>query len=373
MLKQSLLGGALAFTTLACGERALPPQEPTAVKVAVVGRAEAGSGARYSAEIQPATRVDLAFKVGGYVESIAKVRGVDGAPRLLQEGDAVREGMELVSLRKGDFQQKLAEAQAALSQARASEEQAQLHFDRTTKLVAGEVATPAQLDTARTQRDSAAGAVAAARARVEEARSALADTALRSPLEGVVLKRPVEVGALAAPGTFALSVAQTRTVRVVFGVPDTVLPAIRLGAPQTVTTQAYAGQSFEGRISRIAPSADPKSRVFEVEVSIPNADQRLRPGMVAALSLSAKGEAVAQELLVPLAAIVRSPKQQDAFAVFVIADGQGARPVARAREVQLGDYLGNIIPVKAGLQAGERIAVQGASLLSDGEPVEVIP
>ncbi|QSQ27267.1 efflux RND transporter periplasmic adaptor subunit [Pyxidicoccus parkwayensis] len=369
---QAAILAVASLILFACGRTPPPPQPATAVKVATVGTAETRSDARFSAEIQPATRVELAFKVGGYVDGIARVRDADGAWRLVQEGDTVKDGMELVTLRKTDFAQKLAEAQAALAQARATEEQAQINFDRTSKLVAQEVATPAQLDTARTQRDSAAGAAAVAMARVEEARTALADATLRSPLEGVVLKRAVEVGALAAPGTVAYSVAETRSVRVVFGVPDTLLPSVRLGAPQAVTTAAFPNQTFEGRISRIAPSADPKGRVFAVEVSIPNADQRLKPGMVAALALHHDGAPTPEQLLIPLSSVVRSPKNPQGFSVFVL-DEAGGKPTAHLRDVELGEYLGSIIPVRKGLTAGERIVVTGASLLSDGEALEVIP
>src|SRR6185369_1830554 len=110
---------------------------------------------------------------------------------------------------------------------------------------------------------------------------------------------------------------------------------------------------------------------------IPNADQRLKSGMVAALSLAddgggASGAAKKDEPLVPLSAIVRSPGHAGQFAVFVIDDA-GGKSTARAKDVTLGEYLGNVIPVKEGLAGGERIVVQGAGLLSDGEAVEVIP
>jgi multidrug efflux system membrane fusion protein len=159
-------------------------------------------------------------------------------------------------------------------------------------------------------------------------------------------------------------------MKVIFGVPDTVLPRVRLGASQAVTTEAFPNVQFQGRISRIAESADPRSRVFEVEVSIPNTDGRLKTGMVAALSLdTSTGTQTAP--LVPLASIVRAPGHAGRFAVFVVDDG-GGKPVARAREVELGEYLGRVIPVKQGLSGGERIVVQGAGLLSDGESVEVV-
>jgi multidrug efflux system membrane fusion protein len=355
-----------------CKKATPPVAQATAVKVATVERATGGAGTRYSAQIAPATRVDLAFKVGGYVDSVAKVPGVDGAPRILQEGDAVRAGMELAAIRKTDFVQHSGEAQAAYAQAKAALDQAQMDFDRVTKLTEHNAIAGAELDSARTRRDSAAAVLTGARVRVDEAQTALADTVLRSPLAGVVVKRSIEVGALAAPGAIAFSVADVGSVKAAFGVPDTVLSRIHLGAPQRVTTDAYATVQFDGRISLIAPAADPNSRVFQVEVTIPNADGRLKPGMVASLALEGATDPTATAApLVPLAAIVRSP-HAGKFAVFVVEDKPPARPVARTRDVELGEYLGQVIPIRSGLTGGEQIVVQGAGLLSDGEPIEVI-
>ncbi len=365
---------SLAPLLVACREKAAAQgAHPTAVKIATVDRAGSIASTRYSAQIEPATRVDLAFKVGGYVESIARVPGVDRKLRILQEGDAVHAGLEVASLRRTDYSQKVGEAQAAFAQARAAAEQADLDFDRVTKLAAGGSISPAEVDSARIKRDSSHASLEGAKVRVDEAQTALSDTSLRSPIDGVVLKRAIEVGTLAAPGTVGFSVAQVDRVKAVFGVPDTVLPRVQLGAAQVVTTDAFPDARFAGRITRISPSADPKSRVFEVEVTVPNDDQRLKTGMVAGLAMSTEGASAPEtEPLVPLASIVRSPSRGGRFAVFVVEDANGAA-IARARDVELGDYLGRVIPVSSGLNGGERIVVQGAGLLSDGEAVEVIP
>jgi RND family efflux transporter MFP subunit len=349
---------------------ALP--QPTAVRVALVEHASNPAGTHYSAQINPATRLDLSFKVGGYVESVAKVAGVDGKPRLLQEGDRVRLGMQLAGLRRTDYAQRLAEAQAALAQAKAALDQSTLDYDRTQKLSESNAVAGAELDSARTRRESAAAVLSGARARVDQAATALSDTVLRSPLDGIVLKRSIEVGALAAPGTVGFVVADVGTVKAAFGVPDIALPRVRLGAALTITTEAYPGERFEGRISLIAPSADARSRVFEVDVTIPNADGRLKPGSVAALSLEDAGStAPVTAPLVQLSAIVRSVRRADGFAVFVVETKDG-RSIARSRDVELGEYLGRVIPVRHGLTGGETVVVQGAGLLSDGESVEVI-
>jgi RND family efflux transporter MFP subunit len=186
--------------------------------------------------------------------------------------------------------------------------------------------------------------------------------------------RNVEEGSLVAPGMVAFSVAAIGTVKAAFGVPDTALSRIQLGSEQTVTTEAYPGEEFRGRITRVSPTADANGRVFEVEITLPNEDQRLKVGMIAALSLSDTDAEVADVLhrVVPISAIVRSPHNAENYAVFVVEDVDG-KAVARARDVVLGEYLGNVIPVVQGLTGSERVVVQGAGLLSDGEAVEIIP
>ena len=68
----------------------------------------------------------------------------------------------------------------------------------------------------------------------------------------------------------------------------------------------------------------------------------------------------------------RSPGHTGRFAVFVV-DQKQTPPTARLREVELGEFLGNQIPIRAGLADGDRVIVMGASLVSDGEAVQVIP
>lgn len=355
-----------------CHRDVIPDAVPTAVKVAVVEHTGLDAGTHYSAQINPATRIDLAFKVGGYVDSVATVAGVDGKQRLLQEGDPVRSNQQLALIRRTDYAQKLAEAQASYAQAKASLEQAQLDLDRSSTLASHNAIAGAELDAARTKRDGAQAQLDGARSRVDQAATALADTSLRSPLDGIVLRRSIEVGALASPGTVAFSVADVSSVKVAFGVPDTVLARLKLGAVEQITTDAFPGATFQGRITLIAPSADPKSRVFEVDVTIPNTDGRLKPGGVASLVIEAGQPSEHDSPLIPLTAVVRSPKARDHFAVFVVEPQRDGKAVAHLVEVKLGEFLGSVIPVEQGLKGGEQVVVQGAGLLSDGEPVEVI-
>jgi multidrug efflux system membrane fusion protein len=361
----------VALTAVGCHSPPSRAPTPITVKVATLSPTASQPALRYSAQIEPFTKVDLAFRVGGYVESIAAVPGVDGKPRLIQSGDRVRSGQELAHIRMSDYAQKVAQAKASFAQARAGVDQAKLDFGRTKTLAASGSVSQAELDSATTKLDAAKASADAAQAQVAEAETSLADTRLRSPLDGLVLTRNLEVGALVSPGTVAFTVADTENVKVVFGVPDTLLTRMRLGSAQEVTTEAFKDAVFQGRITRISPVADPKSRSFEVEIAIPNADQRLKSGMVAALGIASKEGRRTDTPLAPLSAIVRSGAKHDKFGVFVVVD-EGGRSVAHLREVELGDFAGSIVPVEHGLAGNERVVVMGAGLLSDGDLVGVV-
>ena len=128
--------------------------------------------------------------------------------------------------------------------------------------------------------------MAATGAQVKEARIALEDTKLKAPTAALVLKRKVEVGDLVNSGTVGFTLANTEDVKVVFGISDLMLKHLKLGDQLAVTTEALRGRAFRGLVTAISPSADPKSRVFDVEITIPNPDQNLKVGMIAAVAVA---------------------------------------------------------------------------------------
>jgi multidrug efflux system membrane fusion protein len=185
------------------------------------------------------------------------------------------------------------------------------------------------------------------------------------------LKKTIEAGSLVSPGTAAFVLADTRTIKVVFGVPDTVVPRLKPGMQLPVRTEALPDAEFSGRITRISPSADLKSRVFDVEVTLPNPASRLRAGMIASVVL--RGGAAGKKVpVLPLSAIVRSRSKAGEYAVFIVRS-EGDKEVARMRDVRLGETFGNAIAVRSGVELGERIITNGSHLVRDGEAVLVVP
>ena len=348
--------GFVLTALLACSGQDPPARPPLPVTVLPVGNTGgATSETRYSGSINADASVDVAFKVSGVVDQVSQVRDAEGHLRNLQDGDAVRRGAVLARLRPTEFRDQVSDAEASLRQAQADYERAsQLYENRSVS---------------KADYDAAYARYTASRAKQSQAELSLRDAVLRSPLDGVILKRSVEVGSLAGPSAPAFTVADTRRVKVVFGVPDVVVAQLKLGGPLSIQAEAMPGKILQGRITQISPSADPSSRVFEVEAALPNPDGRMKVGMLATLRLGGTGPR--QTMLVPLAAVVRPAGDSTGYAVYVVKGSSS--PQAHLKRVSLGDITGNLIAVREGLEAGDRVILRGATIVSDGQAVSVIP
>lgn len=398
------------------------------VKVAAVElSASGGREQRYSATIIPRTQVELAFKVGGYVDAIQQVRGVDGRMRDLQEGDRITAGAALARVRQSDYQVKVKQAEsqaheaktgidvskaqyqealsgiasskAQLAEAEAAYDKAKLDFDRAQNLFASQSLTKANYDAAKAQFEATTAKVAAARSQVsmiqaradsakaqieviearsrgaqavvQEATIPLQDTALRAPLNGIVLQKSVEKGTLVSPGKTGFIVADTSSVKAVFGVADIAVPEMKLGSTLSVESETLPGTEFRGQITAVFPAADPKSRAFNVEVTIPNASYLLRPGMIVSLKVGTQQSAPAHPV-VPLNAVMKAKGDPNGYAVFVVTE-EGGRQIARLRDVKLGESYGNTVAVTDGVKPGDRVITTGGTMVNDGDQVKVIP
>lgn len=369
-----------------------PKIERTVVPVRVkpVETYQPSNEKRYSATITPGRQVSVGFRVSGIIIDIHRGRG-----RGLEPGDVVTGGTVLARLRQEDYQNSVAQAQsqleaaresqraamAQLSQTQASQVKAQADFARSNTLMNSKSLTRpefdaaksqfdaanAQVDAARAQIDSAAAQVRTAEASLASARLSARDTILTAPFTASVVQRNVELGALAGPSQAAYTLADIGTVKASFGAPDTVMVRLRLGQKLPVAVEALDGREFHGVISAIAAVADAETRLFPIDVTIDNPGLTLKPGMIAAISLSETGPATPVPVI-PLAAVVRDRANPNEFAVMVV-EGK----IARARKVSLGSTFGELLEVSSGLQPGELVIRAGGTMVNDGASVEVIP
>ena len=288
-------------------------QAPQAVQTQRVefDRASATGGLRFSAVVTPDAQVPLSFRIPGYIVSLKQVRGEDGRRRDIAEGDRVGKGAVLVQIRAAEYQDKVQQASSQAAAAEAVAEKAKLDFDRATRLYGSQSITKPDFDAARAQYDASQSELRAARAATSEAGVALRDTFVVAPFDGDIVKKSVDLGAFVGPGVPAFVLAKTDTVKIVVGVPDTVVRSIKLGQPVDVAIDAFPTRSFHARISRMSSAADATTRNFEVEVAIPNPDHLLKVGMIGSLQLAnSESETRASSLVVPLSAICASERRQ---------------------------------------------------------------
>jgi multidrug efflux system membrane fusion protein len=370
--------------TAACHKETTPEPVIQTVRAGTVDQISPDAAERYSATISPFQTIDMAFKSAGLIDRIYRVRGADGRTRDAQAGDLVTKGTELAVVRALDYEQRVQQAQARvaqyeaqLTQAQANSREAEIEYNRAKTLFESASLVKPQYDQAKGRYESvqasvavAQAAIATARTLVDQAKLSLGDTALHAPFTGWITARNVETGSLVGNSTVGFSMMDTHLVKAVFAVPDVSLKNVRLGQRQTVFLDALQ-RPLAGVVTSISPQADPKGRVFLVEVTIDNPKEEVRPGMIGSLVLGVAQRA-SPRLVVPLGAIVHSPTHPEGFAVFRLHARDG-KTFAEAQDIQIGNTYGNSIEVTSGVGAGERIVSLGGSLLRNGQEVRLLP
>ena len=190
------------------------------------------------------------------------------------------------------------------------------------------------------------------------------NTILRSPVSGVITARNYDVGDMYSMSSPVYTVQQITPVKLLVAVSETDYTRISKGDKCVITADALPGESFRGSVVRIYPVMDPSSHTFNVEVQVPNANARLRPGMYARVSLN-MGDT--ESIVIPDAAIV---KQQGSGqrTVFVLKDDD----TAEVRLVTLGKFFDGQYEVLEGLSEGDRVVSKGQASLRAGVKVEVV-
>jgi multidrug efflux system membrane fusion protein len=299
------------------------------------------------------------------------VRGADGRPRAIQGGDPVKTGDLLATIRTESYAQRVSQTHAEVEGAQAELLRAKHDYERDQEMLKQNVIAKSKFDAGQQRYHSLQAKVRAAQAALQQVQVDLADCKPKSPMNGTIVERYIEIGTLVSPSVHAFQIADVRSMKAVFGVPDFLVRTLELGKPLNVTSEAVPGAKFQGVITRIAPAADPHSRMFDVEVTIQNPENRLRIGTIGSLHLDRQAERTSV-LIVPLNALVRSRDDQNGYAVYV-AENRGGRMLATLRKIRVGDIAGNGVAVSDGLKPGDRVIVRGSGLVVDGQEVAVAP
>jgi len=368
--KFGLLLACLCFA--ACDRKAPEPAEQwVPVRVETAGNTAETGAVRYSAVVTPKTQVNLAFKVGGYVESILQHAAPGGGEHPVTQGETVTQGQVMATIKDEEYRDKVKTAEADLASANAALVKGEADFKRASALYKTRSMTGTDYDSAQQEYSTARANVAAASARLDDARLNLSYCRLKAPMNALVLKRNIEVGTLVEPGSQAFALADMSEVKVLFAVPDVMLKNLAVGDNLSINTRSLPGRTFQGRITSMSPVADSQTRVFNIELTVPNPDGLLQDGMVAALSVPDDLKVDMPSITVPIAAIVGSRTDPQGYALYVV-NQQDGKAVAQLRDVKLGEVRGNRVVVLEGIAAGSEVVTSGVNTVRDGGTVRIL-
>lgn len=299
-------------------------------------------------------RIPLVETAPGTVEA---VHSIQVASRLLstvleipvRAGQRVRKGDLLARLDDRDIRARLEQAEAALKAGQARLAKARPDFERAQKLYAEDVITKDEFERAKTELETAEAEVRRAQRAVEEARVVLGWTVITSPVDGIVVDKRVEAGDTVRPGQVLVELFDPSEMQLVADVRESLARTLRPGDSVEVEIDALEGKRCRGTIREIVPTADPRSRTFQVKVTGP-----CPPGVLAGMYGRLVVPIGERDAVVVPAAAVRRVGQLDL--VDVVEDG---RLVTRA--VRLGRRLGDDVEVLSGLRPGEKVLLHDAT------------
>ena len=402
-------GGALVWRTMMASQEAAPPTAerglpPTPVQTATIQRGQGNRSIQLAGQTEANKSATLRTQAAGTVEQV-----------FVEVGDRVNPGMTIATLNDDERQIGLAEAQAKLAQANselarlqvgtrseviaqreaqvssaeASEREAQDNLRRNSSLVKDGalaqrvlVESRASVDTTRAQRleaeatlaeatagptreeiDAQTARVAAAQSVVNQSQLTLTRTQVKSPIGGIVQTRQVNVGDLVESRDPVLTLVNNNELDVFLELPEQLTGSVRTGLPVELRARALPNWRGRATISGVVPAANAASRRQLVRLRLLDPPANLLPKMAIAGTLQLPIEAT--NLVVPRDALVR---RDENWLVYTVREGKAVEV-----NVQMVADLGETMAIASPqLQAGQAVVVRGSEALKPGSPVQIV-
>lgn len=357
MTRQFRLCAALLVSLAACGsEPAVTASVVPPVMVAAVQTFDVVDRIEATGELRARAHASVAAQVGGEVTEIA-----------LDEGDAAARGALVLEIDPELRKLEVDDANAAVAAARAELGEARREAARIETLHAQQAASESKLDAARTALRSAGSRLEAARARLGLAERALRDASVTVPFAGLIDQRHVNVGEFVSAGQPLFDLVALDPVEVEFHLAEIDSARVEVGQQVSVSVAPYPDETFEARVSVVAPTIDSTTRTLRVKALLDNASGRLRPGLFARVDLGvAERQGV---VMVPEEAVLQRADGSVVYRYY--ADdtlGEADGRVERVR-VELGLHRDQLVELRGGIGLGDLVVVRGQTTLVDRSPV----
>lgn len=357
-------GGEAARATVADVETVVVAASPRETFVEAVGTVRAVKAAAVAPQVMGRVTSVLVAE-GSTVEKGAVLATIDD--EAIQARFVAAEGAHLEAVAARE------ETERAVAQAEAGKVLAEKTFDRFERLFGEKVVTRQEFDEVEARRTVAvkdyeralerraqmAARVVQTKAGVDAAGTALSHTKVTAPFAGIVTEKKIDAGSMAVPGVPIVTLEDPGRYRIEASVPETLLPALKVGVPVEVVLDAAPDRALPATISEVSPIVDPATRTFtaKADVRAPG----LRTGLYGRVRFRAgKGTVLA----VPRRAVSRAGGYEG---LFVVTPDNTARLVL----VTTGNAYGDDVEILSGIEPGARVAVSPVERLVDGARVEL--
>lgn len=351
------LAGTLVMSLLllaACGKKAPEVDQAVPVIALPVQAVDGMSAGRFPGEIHARYEMPLSFRVAGQLTA-----------RYVNPGDLVKKGQALAQLDPTDAGNQLAAAKAALEAAEHRLLYATQQRDRDDAQSKQNLISQLQLEQTQDAYASALAARDQARQQFELAQSQSRYTTLIADHDGAITSRQADVGQVLTAGQAVFDFAWSGEREAYLDVPESRIDGIVIGQAAKITLPALPDRALDAHVREISPAADPQSRTYLVKLTIDQPANTLQLGMTADVVLqSGKSSTVA--ISVPATALFH---QNEHPAVWVV---RPADATLELRPVTIARYGERDVLIASGLQAGERVVMQGVHTVSIGEKVAPI-
>ncbi|MGY4223176.1 RND family efflux transporter MFP subunit [Bradyrhizobium sp. USDA 4503] len=333
-----------------CNDRASQTAaRATLVRTTIVQPRDRQASLTLTGEIQARFRADLSFRVSGRVVA-----------RTVDVGAHVNKGDVLARLDPAEQQADVDAATAAVASAEAQLRVAKATFERQKALIASGFTTRTVYDQAQEGLRTAEGVLEAAKAQLGTSKDALGYAALRAEADGVITARNLEVGQVVPAAQPVFSLAQDGERDAVFEVYESVFLGETDSRRITLALVSDPAVTATGEVREISPAIDAKSSTIRVKVSIDNPPAAMTLGSAVAGTVKTKAQ---KDITLPWSALMAAGRRPAVWTV------DPKTKTASLKSVTVGAYEAGQVLIKAGLEPGERVVVDGGKLLSVGQSV----
>jgi len=282
-------------------------------------------------------------------------------------GARVTKGELLADIDTPEVDQELMQSRATREQIAAQMDLAKINADRYVGLRKTDSVSQQEADQQASGYQQAKANLDAADANVRRLEQLESFKHVYAPFSGVLTKRNVDPGALinaGGTGKELFDIAMVDPLRVFVSVPQNYAPAIKIGMESFVTLPELPGEKFKGTVARTAQAIDPLTRTLLTEVDVPNPDGRLLPGSFGEVNFRAGVNA--QKITIPVNTMLF--RQEGPRVAVVGDDGK-----IRLHPITIGRDYGTTLEILGGVSPEDRIVINPADSLEDGQPVNVAP